>query len=818
MRLLKIMLLIVLASCSIAQVFAQQMPDSILKRTVDSLPLQIKAKAATVINKLKVDATTINIPSDTVLAGKLIAIGRDQAKPIIDIGKGLLTQASSLTKLFDKGKTLKIDKLEIAIDYDYLGDTSTINLAGYNGPLQNNVAYNFGFGATVANLPFSVEFSGNNSNYNLGHTTPNNLTKLNFDHKKYIEDIKSKTLQKINPETCASSTINRLNSIKSGYQQMLTNDIAQIKADLGDQYKQQLNLPEDITSLDITDVSTLKNKIMSAEVVGRYKASMDRMQEMMKTTDVRTLQSDPEFQSLLGNVKEYESMEKIYSKILSWQERFNNNKAVKLLRSQLPFSPGNFKSYLNDPSNLNAVLKEHANLSSIQNLFTKITKLDLGQNAVENGQFDVNNLINTGLNTEFKSDKLSLAIIAGKNDNVNNWLQSGLVNTATTEYSKLTGIKLGTGNNATIGNALSLNVFEFTNTPGYSEGTNIMQPAYLPVAPHKDAVIALQTTYPIAANHNITVDVSKSIGLYSNNASADSSFSKSNPVSSLFGSQGKSNYSGMISYTGEINETSVSITIKKVGLGYSNPGNAFLRKGESNIGVSLARKFLQNKLSVKYSADYRSQHFDPQKNYTYSSFSNKGQLSYRVNRDTRLKITYEQSGSQMKRYNQQGTNGKNTHLQMDAGYRFKINGLKITNNAGLGISSIRLPLLTGGSYQNKSYNIMHVSSVVLAGNILSVNFLASRSDNKEYYFNTSVITAEANYSYILLKKFHMGSGAGYYANAGWNKQVGVKQQLSTILMQNLSIDIETGYKKAVKTYRQELANLLYMNAGIRYHF
>ena len=131
---------------------------------------------------------------------------------------------------------------------------------------------------------------------------------------------------------------------------------------------------------------------------------------------------------------------------------------------------------------------------------------------------------------------------------------------------------------------------------------------------------------------------------------------------------------------------------------------------------------------------------------------------------------------------------------------------------------IEVPVLADKDYKSNSLMLMYSSSAIIAKNPLSLLVLVNRSDNKDYLFNTSMFTAEANYSYSLSPFIRLGNSLGYYSNAGWNRQVGIKQQFSAALLKKLYIDFDISYKKAVQVIRPELANLLFISSGMRFDF
>jgi len=67
-----------------------------------------------------------------------------------------------------------------------------------------------------------------------------------------------------------------------------------------------------------------------------------------------------------------------------------------------------------------------------------------------------------------------------------------------------------------------------------------------------------------------------------------------------------------------------------------------------------------------------------------------------------------------------------------------------------------------------------------------------------------LFSSEANYTFSL-SVFRLASCLGYYDNAGWNKQLGIRQQLSASVKEKIGLDVQLGYKKAIQTLQPQLA-------------
>jgi hypothetical protein len=145
-------------------------------------------------------------------------------------------------------------------------------------------------------------------------------------------------------------------------------------------------------------------------------------------------------------------------------------------------------------------------------------------------------------------------------------------------------------------------------------------------------------------------------------------------------------------------------------------------------------------------------------------------------------------------------------------------GKKVNNNVILSSNKFELPAFFGAKYTNRSVIFMHSSSVAIKQNMASLSFIVNHAENNQYYFNSSFIHGEFNYTYSFLKKFSLTSGTGYYFNDGWNQQIGVKQQLTVVGIGKLQFDVGVDYKKAIQTIRPVLANQFFLNSSMHYRF
>jgi hypothetical protein len=571
-----------------------------------------------------------------------------------------------------------------------------------------------------------------------------------------------------------------------------------------------------ITNVSLTDEASLRSKLLSQQEVDKYLKSQSALQEMAKGKSAEQLKGDSVYQQYLGNVKRYEALEKVYNKAVTWQRKFQSDALVKELKNNSPLAGQGYNTYLDNPANAVKAAKENFSLNALQRMFCNVTKLDIGQSPLQsNGQFSAQNIMNNGINTAFASEKASVGFVYGKNTNTNQWLQSGLTSAVTNEYSSMTGITLGTGTKSLISQSIAINLYNMKNggEPGKNDAIG-----YLPSPAHSNAVVTLHTALPVGGGHNIEVELSKSFGSFTNGSYYDSLTGVRSKSGSLLGGGGQANYAGIVNYEGMLWDTDVKAYVKKVGLGYNNPGNFLLRRGETQYGLSFNRLFYKKKISAKYQIDYRNQQFDPTGNYSFNTLTNKLQTGYRFKRNNKVNLTYQRSDYHAELQGAGQSGGSNVRWQADGAYQIKRWHKVLMNNSTISWLRYNMPLMEGQTYKSTSLLFTHTTSVMLKQNMLTGTLVVNRSGSEAYYFNTSQLNAEAAYAYPLTPEIRVSSGAGYYANSGWNKQLGISQQASATLGGKWELDVQAGYRKAIQTIRPELANQLYLNSAVRYHF
>lgn len=732
------------------------------------------------------------------------------AGKVLEAAQQQMQQVAGKIKLLFKGKLVDVKRVNVQADYLQGRDTTGAMLGGYSG-LRSRGDYSIGMGLSLKDVPFVLGADGNQGFYNLQQPPLQDIYKFNFDVNAYQELLRRQVLSQISSEKVLGMLQTKIDDVRRKYETGLLKELTKISDEFEQNTGASFAFSGNEIKLSGTDEQKIKGVLFAGINPDKRKAAIARYEAMTKLPGDTSV----ELKSVLAEIQRYESAEKMFKVYKEWKGRLETNKEYQELQSHLPFTPANFKRYLQDPNNLREVIRSHASLSAFQQLFMGLTKLDMGQNAVESGKFGVNSLLNKGVNASFAGRRAGAGLLLGKNDHINQWMQGGLNSIVTNEYSGLTGVSAGNNGKGAGQHSLSVNFFNFMSSPLSSRQEGLSQAAYLPNAPRQDAVITYNSTYNIGAIHKVKLSISKSIGTYRNMINADSSVNRKTAASQLLGNEGYSNYAANLDYSGTLLNTGVDASFSKVGLGYSNPGSFGLPRGETRGSLSFYRKIYKQRLQLKYSTDLRVQHFDPGKKYTYQAFSNKLQASLRLKKNTRASLLFQQS-NYISELGMTSDKGNNFLAQATGSFQFKIGEKRAFNTTVLNWQKMRTPVFMEVYYRSNSVFFMNSSSLFLGKNAVTLNLSANHSSSSDYLFNTSFMTAEANYQYQAGTQLTMTSGMGYYDNSGWNRQVGFHQQVSAVLMKKWNIGVGADYKKAVKVFRADLANQLFVTASIQY--
>ena len=737
---------------------------AVASRTIPDSPL---------LNKLSREAVS-NIP----LVNPLAALPKIN-KPSVDLAGKI--------SIFKTSPFFKLDELDASILASNFGDEPE-HLLSSSGAGNSGSSYAVRSRVSVLSVPFTTSFNGLDGFQNSCSFPLKTFGKFSFQASEYRKLLREKVLANLDPSLITATITKQITTIRQGFEQKLFNEIQTIAVEYAKREGKQLQLPSSVADLTTTDMSSYQLQLLQGSASGAN----------------------------LEDAARQNAVQAILSRFTKYQQAFQQNKLVRELSSQLPFTPENFGSFLQNPGRLKQIINQKVSLNSLQTLFLSLTKLDIGQFPLSTGELETKDLMNTGAQVGLESKKGLVNFAAGKSATRNQWLQQGLTSFTTNEYSGLAGLNLNSAISQSITQSFSLNFFNFQSNASQFEKDQSRFMNYMGLPDNKQAVFSWRSQLDLGRYGLMNLDLSKAFSGFTNEMTASGSV-KTNSLRSIIEQKSKANTAALITWMGSLLNTDVAVNFKKVGLGYYNPGNVYLRSGETEFGLSASRRFLKQKLGVRLTSNYRNQAFDPLKEFVYRTFTTRLQTDYRWKKNNRIRVLVQHNDYQSSTAGISPTGGSADRVELNGFYSFYLSEKKIQNSITISGQKMALPY-AGSRYTSRNLFLLHTSSLMVAENLLTLSLVVNRSNNTEYYFNTSSASSELTYNYNSRAKIRLASSAGYFDNTGWNRQLGVRQQFSATVGKGFDMDLEINYKKAINIVQKELANQIFLNTSFFYHF
>ena len=102
-----------------------------------------------------------------------------------------------------------------------------------------------------------------------------------------------------------------------------------MQRDFVSEFKKDISIPSDISNLSVTDLASLKNKLIPADVIEKYKSGTERYAELIKNPGIKSVMSDSIANDALSDIKKFEVLQKMFEKVTALKNKFESNSTVK---------------------------------------------------------------------------------------------------------------------------------------------------------------------------------------------------------------------------------------------------------------------------------------------------------------------------------------------------------------------------------------------------------------------------------------------------------------------------------------------------------
>ena len=687
------------------------------------------------------------------------------------------------------------------ISYEGLGDSSYL-YAGKNYYFSNFTASSKWI---MAGIP--VEINYQNELWSEIDYNDHSRFSARFDRNNYLEEMKKKLGDKLNPAALSGKLIDPLQQAKDEALRGLQNDLHMIN----EQYKQLLD--QSITKIGAPagllnkDVSALREQLLNNDYVSLIKQNENLYSQLVQKRNLGEKVDSAQLAALENSLLQLKGTQALITKIEEHKHRWESSGLIRKLKESDLLQKEKLRQLINDPATIIRSAKQNLKLTGLQKLFLKIEKLDMGKNAFSSSSLSLQHFLNNGVVTKFSNAKSSLMLLAGKQTDYNSILDLPFVNNIFSNTGFAKSVSAGSFKQSSSHSQVTIASYDQTLS-------SINLPAAL-ASFRRILVTTISREVQVGEKGLIAAEISRSATDYP--ASGPDNSGK-NGLKRIFSAEDFwKNTAFSLKYEDEFSKSGLSYQVhfSKTPNGYNNPGNLFLNTGSQEIGYNLKKTW---KKTFQFSTRmmWREFRYNDERPEKWRSLYSVADFRWKMKKGQYIAFRY--MPNKMTRLD---ANGKSkvtalNHLSMDANLTGKIAGLRYRNYSGLAFQ--KNGYVFGHEWILAKSVLLTSSQVISIGNYqvyLNTNYNYSDNASQYVYFNSSLVS-EAGSSYMLWKKITATSSLTYNSINGWYRQVGIRQTVAARIGERFNMNLFIDARKNIKVYQPLLYGLLRAELNISY--
>jgi hypothetical protein len=652
----------------------------------------------------------------------------------------------------------------------------------------------------IAGIPFQVDYrEGNWPNMSKGYSSSR------FDKEGYINQLKDKIQNKINPKTFLSSFGNPFTEITNRATGALKNDLSKINGEYHNLLDENIRSLGNLDSFFYKDVSGLKNKFLNPEALRSLDNDQNLFEQLQNRLNLKQDVDTIQYNQLKNSIGRRQGIKKMIEVIEEHQQQWQSSGLLSKIKEWDVLKAKTFSKIMSDPSTIVAVARQQLNLNSLQRFFLKINKLNLGANSLSSSALSMQNFLNNGAVTEFMNKGKSAMLYLGKSMNGSSVLDMPFSNTVfSNTFAK--GVQLGKRNASGATNFSVTSFDEGFNTIGNLSGLNRFK---------RSLVTTINKEFLVGKYGSVTTEISRSVSNYN---LKEGSSDKNSLQKLLSGNDLAANTSFDINYRDEYPSSGLSyqLHVKKTALGYDNPGNPFLNAGGKEAGMTIRKNFFSKKLIISARNEIREYNYSQEGNNKWRNVYSVLDAKWKFKKGQFISLRY--LPNQMTRIDELGKHRASTfnYLSVDGNISKKFSQSYYNNYFSLFHQRNEYAF---GNLNTGSNSIGVISNQTVSIRQLLVywntQFSHAANTSQFVYFNSSFNT-EAGSSYSLLKKINSSTSISYSSVQNWYRQVGVRQAVSMVLNERFDVNMFVDVRKNLKLYQPLIFGLVRGNIEVHY--
>jgi hypothetical protein len=653
---------------------------------------------------------------------------------------------------------------------------------------------------TIAGIPLKIDYSlGNWPGMTNGYFS------TGFDKDQYIDQLKNKLHNKINPKLLAASFGDPLLELKNSAMAILKSDLTQINQEYKGLLTQDISSFGDLDSFFSKDVSGLKNNFLNPDVLQSIAINQNLFDQLQSNLILNKGIDTVQYNQLKTSIARLEGLKKIIEVIERHRQSWQSSGLLSRIKQWDDLKLRTFSKIISDPSTVTALARNQLNLNSIQRFFLKINRFNIGANSLSSSSLSMQNFLNNGLVTEYLNKGKSAMVYLGKSMEGSSVLDMPFSNTVfANSFAK--GVQLGKKSTSGASHFSITSFDEGFNSIGNLAGLNRFK---------RSLVTTINKEFLVGKYGIITTEISRSVSNY--NLKEETS-DKNSLQKMLSGEDLASNTSFDIQYHDEFPVSGLfyQVHIKKTALGYDNPGNPYLNVGGNEAGLTIRKTFLSKRLIVSARNDIKEFSYGHVGNDKWRNIYSVLDIKWKLKKGQFISLRY--LPNQMTRIDDLGKRRVSTY-----------NYLSVDGNLSKKISN---------SYYNNYFSFFQQKNLYVFGNVLqganSLGFVSNQTVsikqlliycNTQYnhsannsqlvYFNSNFNT-EIGSSYSLFRTINLSTSVSYNAFQNWYKQVGLRQSVSVLVNEKFDVNMFVDTRKNLKLYQPLIFGLVRGNVEVHY--
>lgn len=673
------------------------------------------------------------------------------------------------------------------------------NFLGSRGLLSNGV---IDIGGSVLGVPIQIV----NRNGNWISETNENFSIL-FDRDAYLKQLQNSFANKIDKKKILSSISDPLIDLRKGAEQSLRSQISQVNSEYQNILTDDIKTLGDFDQIMNSDMTSIRNRFFQSDAFANLSEQQTLFEQLKARENLGESIDTAQYNLLANNIHKAEAANRLLESVDGLKKRWQSSGLLSRLKDWEVLKQAGWQKALNDPSTIVSLAKSQLNLNSFQRFFLKINKLNLGQSAMNSSSLSFQNFLNNGGVTEFMNKGKSALLLLGKTKDGASITDMPFSNSV---FSNSIAKAMQVGKSTKSGDVhISFaNFQEGFNTIGNLSGLNQFRQSF---------VTTISKDFSFGKYGYMSTEVSRSVSSY-NSKSTDAE--TSNLQKLLSKDNLSSNTSFNVSYRDEYPGLGLiyQVHVRKVALGYDNPGNPFLNTGSEEAGLTLRKSFLDKRLQVMVRSDVREFNYNENASDKWRNNYSVFDVKWKLNKASYISFKY--LPNRMVRFDDLGKHRATTldYLSFDGNFNKQIEHSYYSTYASLlyqknGFASGQL------NYEANNIGFVINQSLALKKILLYWNTQLNRSENNSQlvYLNSS-LNSEIGTGMTVLKSLSLSTSFSYNAVDAWYKQIGVRETLDVLINQRVSVSGFIDVRKNLALYQPLIFGLVKGAIQVHYNF